>query len=81
MSQSASSRIAFTDTDLAMLKAMFPNGQRETSARADVYSVSFEGARSPWLIVSRQTDGCYVSICPTAGTRVATSDLSDLLWR
>jgi hypothetical protein len=80
-SMSQASRFAFTDTDVAMLRAMFPHGQRETSARADVYSVCFEGARSPWLIVSRQTDGCYVSIDPAAGTRIARSALSDLLWR
>ena len=80
MAKNKQSKVAFTVTDLAMLKAMFPLGRRLSGRVADVFAVSCRGAGLPWLIVSRQADGCYVTIDPVAGTRIARPALSDLLF-
>src|SRR5215471_3647026 len=72
---------AFTIADLAMLKAVFPLGRHQQDPTGDVFSVSFEHAGLPWLIVARQLDGRYVSIDPVTGARIARPALSDLLLR
>ena len=79
MAERTLSRATFTAADLAMLKAVFPLGRRQKGPTADVFLVSFEHAGLPWLIVSRQSDGCYVSIDPVTGVRIARPALSDLL--
>ena len=81
MAQRTLLRASFTDADLAMLHAVFPLGRRQQGPTADVFSVSFEHASLPWLIVSRQADGCYLSIDPMTGARIARPALSDLLLR
>ena len=81
MAQSTFSRASFTDADLAMLHAVFPLGKRQKGPSADVFSVSFEHAGLPWLIVSRQADGSYLSTDPTTGARITRPSLSDLLLR
>ena len=81
MGSNRRSKAAFTVPDLAMLKAMFPRGQHQQGPTADVFSVSFEDADLPWLIVSRQLDGRYVSVDPVTGARIAKPALSDLLLR
>ena len=81
MGSNRRSKVAFTVADLAMLKAVFPLGRRQQGPTADVFSVSFERADLPWLIVSRQLDGRYVSVDPVTGARIARPALSDLLLR
>ena len=81
MGQSTLSRASFTDADLAMLHAVFPSADAKKARGADVFSVSFEHAGLPWLVVSRQADGCYLSIDPVTGARIVRPALSDLLLR
>src|SRR5689334_12556791 len=81
MAQGTLSRASFTDADLAMLHAVFPVGRRQKGPSADVFSVSFEHAGLPWLVVSRQADGCYLSVDPVTGARIVRPALSDLLLR
>ena len=69
---------AFTAADLATLRSIFPYGQRHQGPAADVFAVSARGQGLPWLIISRQRDGAYVSIDPLKGTRIARRFLADL---
>src|SRR5262245_8910048 len=49
--------VAFSAADLATLRSIYPLGRRHRSRLADVFAVSCRGAGTPWLIVSRQSDG------------------------
>jgi hypothetical protein len=80
MGQNISPRAAFTASDLAVLNTIYPRGRRYRGPICDVFAVSRQGAGLPWLIVSRQRDGFYVSIDPKEGTRIARRSLSDLVW-
>jgi hypothetical protein len=70
--------VGFTAADLATLRSIYPLGQRHPGPAADVFAVPRRGQGMPWLIVSRQKDGSYVSIDPLKGTRVARWSLADL---
>ena len=70
--------MAFTASDLARLRSIYPLGERHRGPAADVFAVPGGGHGTPWLIVSRQKDGAYVSIDPLKGTRIARRSLADL---
>ena len=70
--------VGFTAADLATLRSIYPFGQRHRGPAADVFAVTSRGSGLPWLIVSRQRDGAYVSIDPLKGTRIARGSLADL---
>ena len=72
------SPVGFTASDLATLRSIFPCGQRHRGPAADVFAVTARGQGLPWLIISRQKDGAYVSIDPLKGTRIARKSLADL---
>ena len=78
MASSKPAPVAFTADDLAMLRAIFPSGEHYRGPGADVFAVSRRGPGVPWLIVSRQKDGSYLSIDPLKGTRIARSSLAEL---
>ena len=78
MAACKSAPVAFTAADLAMLRSIFPSGERHRGPGADVFAVSRGGRGVPWLIVTRQRDGSYVSIDPLKGARVARSSLAEL---
>ena len=70
--------MAFTASDLARLRSIYPLGERHRGPAADVFAVPRRDPDMPWLIVSRQKDGAYVSIDPLRGTRIARRSLADL---
>jgi hypothetical protein len=70
--------VGFTASDLATLRSIYPLGERHRGPVADVFAVPGREQGMPWLIVSRQKDGAYVSIDPLKGTRIARRSLADL---
>ena len=70
--------MAFTASDLAKLRSIYPLGERHRGPAADVFAVPRRDQGMPRLIVSRQSDGAYVSIDPLKGTRIARRSLADL---
>ena len=70
--------VGFTASDLARLRSIYPLGERHCGPAADVFAVPGREQGTPWLIVSRQRDGAYISIDPLKGTRIARRSLADL---
>ena len=78
MANSKHPLVGFTSSDLAKLRSIYPRGERHRGPAADVFAVPGQDQGTPWLIVSRQKDGAYVSIDPLKGTRIARRSLADL---
>ena len=78
MANSKRPPMGFTAADLAKLRSIYPLGERHRGPAADVFAVPCREQGMPWLIVSRQKDGAYVSIDPLKGTRIARRSLADL---
>ena len=78
MANSKRPPVAFTASDLAKLRSIYPLGERYRGPAADVFAVPGREQGMPWLIVSRQKDGAYVSIDPLKGTHIARRSLADL---
>ena len=70
--------MGFTAADLARLRSIYPLGELHCGPAADVFAVPRPADGMPWLIVSRQKDGAYVSVDPLKGTRIARRSLADL---